>query len=483
MPPSNFPLTYSKIYDKIIPTIATEVFDLASAKLSKDFTKGNIPRQLLLFTLPFMASNALQVLYSTIDMIIVGEYVGTPGLSAVSQSSQIVNFATMVCLGLSNAGQVLVSQALGAGKKREMNDIIGTLFSILTIFSAILSVIIISAHVWIMDVMKMPEESYDMAIDYLIICAGGLVFTAGYNMVSAVLRGMGDSKRPFLFIGIASAINLVLDLLFTGYLGWGVAGAAWATIIGQAAAFIFAIYYLYKNKEAFGFDFKKESFRIRKKYAGMIASLGTPMAIQSGCINLSMLFVNAMINDIGVVESATFGAGVKIDDIVNKISQGIQYAAMPMISQNIAAGEQKRAKKVVYYAWIYSAALTVFFMVLYVCFGKYLFMLFSDDPLVHAQSAVFISAILWMFPAFAVMRGSGAFVQGIGNARLSMALALLDGVVLRIGLSWLFGIKLGWGFYGFVLGYGLAPYGFAIPSMLYFLSPIWQKGKTLAEKL
>jgi putative MATE family efflux protein len=416
-------------------------------------------------------------------MIIVGEYVGTPGLSAVSQSSQIVNFATMVCLGLSNAGQVLVSQAFGAGKKKEMNDIIGTMFSVLTIFAAILSVIIISINGWIMDVMNMPPESYDMAIDYLIICTGGLIFTAGYNMVSAVLRGMGDSKRPFLFIGIASAINLVLDLLFTGVLGWGVAGAAWATIIGQAGAFIFSIFYLYRHKESFGFDFKRESFRMQKKYVGMIVSLGTPMAIQMGCLNLSMLFVNALINDIGVVESATFGAGVKIDDIINKISQGIQYAAMPIISQNIAAGEQKRAKQTVYWAWIYSGILTVFFMILYVCFGKQLFMMFSDDPLVHEQCSIFISAILWMFPAFAIVRGSGGFVQGIGNAKLSMLLALLDGVVLRIGLSYLFGIYLGWGFYGFVLGYGLAPYGFAIPSMIYFFSPVWQKQKTLADAI
>ena len=433
--------------------------------------------------LPFMASNALQVLYSTIDMIIVGEYVGTPGLSAVSQSSQIVNFATMVCLGLSHAGQVLVSQAFGAGKKKEMNDIIGSLFTVMTIFAAILSVISIAASRWIMDIMNMPVESYDMALDYLIICSGGLVFTAGYNMVSAVLRGMGDSKRPFIFIGIASAMNLVLDLLFTGLLGWGVAGAAWATIMGQAAAFIFSIFYLYKRKEAFGFDFKKESFRMQKKYVSMIASLGTPMAIQMGCINLSMLYVNSLINSIGVVESATFGAGVKIDDIINKISQGIQYAAMPIISQNIAAGEQKRAKQTVYWAWIYSATLTVFFMILYVCFGKQMFMLFSDDPLVHEQCSVFISAILWMFPAFAIVRGSGGFVQGIGNAKLSMLLALLDGVVLRIGLSWLFGIYFGWGFYGFVLGYGLAPYGFAIPSMIYFFSPVWQKQKTLADAI
>lgn len=430
-----------------------------------------------------MLSNALQVLYSTVDMVVVGKYVGTPGLSAVSQSSQIVNFAAMVCLGVSNAGQVLVSQALGAGKKREMNDIIGTLFLIMTGLSVFLSAIALCFRTVILDVMNIPVESYDMAMDYLIICGAGLFFTAGYNMVSAVLRGMGDSKRPLLFIALASFINLFLDLLFTGVMGMGVAGAAYATIIGQAVSFIFSIYYLYKNKEAFGFEFKKESFRFNKKYAVIIAQQGTPMAIQSGCINISMLYVNSMINNVGVVASATFGAGCRIDDIINKISQGIQYAALPMISQNIGGNQPKRAKQVVYYAWIYSAILTVFFMVLYLCFGKQLFMIFSDDPLVHDMSSTFIAAIIWMFPAFSVMRGSGAFVQGIGNAKLSMVLALLDGVVLRIGLSWLFGIALDMGFFGFVLGYGLAPYGYAIPSLIYFLSGIWKKRQTLADRM
>ncbi len=451
--------------------------------LSKDFTQGNIARQLLLFSLPFMASNAMQVLYSTIDMIIVGEFVGTPGLSAVSQASQIVNFATMVCLGFSNAGQVLISQALGAGKKKEMNDIMGTLFGFVPALSLVLSAIILIFRTQILNVMNIPFESWDMAMEYLVICAVGLIFTAGYNMVSAVLRGMGDAKRPFLFIGIASGVNLVLDLVFTGWWGWGVAGAAWATIIGQVVSFIFSIFFLYRRRQAFGFDFRKESFIPNFKYVGMIVKQGTPMAIQSGFINLSMLTVNALINDISVEASATFGVGVRIDDIVNKISQGIQYAAMPMISQNIGAGQQGRAKKIVHWAWIYSAALTVFFMVLYICFGRQLFMVFSDDPAVHEMSTTFISAILWMFPAFAVMRGSGAFIQGLGHAKLSMVLALLDGVVLRIGLSWLFGIVLGWGFYGFVLGYGLAPYGYAIPSLCYFLSGIWKKRKTLAEEM
>ena len=454
---------------------------MSAKALSKDFTKGNIARQLLFFALPFMASNALQVLYSTIDMIIVGEFVGTPGLSAVSQSSQIVNFATMVCLGFSNAGQVLMAQALGAGKRKEMNEIIGTLFSFISVLALILTGVMLFAQTWILDTMKIPAESYDMARDYLVICAAGLIFTAGYNLVSAVLRGMGDAKRPFLFIGIASVVNLVLDIIFTGVLGWGV--AAWATIIGQAVSFLFSLYYLFKKREAFGFDFSRDSLTPKFKYVGMITNLGTPMAIQSGCINLSMLVVNSMINVVGVVASATFGVGVRIDDIVNKICQGIQYAAVPMISQNIGALKPDRAKKVVYTAWIFSAGMTMFFMILYVIFGKQLFMIFSDDVLVHDMSHVFIEAILWMFPAFALMRGSGAFVQGIGNAKLSMVLAILDGVVLRIGLSWLFGIYLNWGFFGFVLGYGLAPYGYAIPSMIYFLSGIWKNRKVLADDL
>ena len=457
---------------------------MATAKtLSKDFTTGSVAKQMLFFMLPFMASNALQVFYSTIDMMIVGKYVGNPGLSAVSQSSQILNFATMVCFGFSNAGQVLVSQALGAGKRKELNHIIGNLFSLIGMLALALTAVVLGARTWIMDVMNMPVESYDYAMDYLVICGAGLIFTAGYNMVSAVLRGMGDSKRPFLFIGIASAVNLVLDILFTGILGWEVAGAAWATIIGQGVSFLFSLYYLYRRRESFGFDFKPRSFAVSKQYTKLMVSLGAPMAIQAGCINISMLFVNSMINSLGVVESATFGAGIRIDDIINKISQGVQFAAVPMISQNIAAGKQKRSVKVVHWAWIYSGIFTAICMTAYLLFGESLFVAFSKDMLGNPLCRVFISAILWMFPALAVMRGSSAFIQAIGNAKMSMVLAILDGVVLRIGLSWLFGIFFKWGFYGFVLGYGLAAYGCAIPGMIYFLSGVWKKRRVLAEEL
>lgn len=433
--------------------------------------------------LPFMATNALQVFYSIVDMIVVGHFVGTPGLSAVSQSSLILNFATMVCLGFSNAGQVLVSQALGGGKRDKINSIVGTLFTMILAMGAIFSLVALIFKSPILNLMNIPEESYGMATDYLVICGAGLTFTAGYNMVAAVLRGMGDSKRPFIFILIASVINIGLDLLFVGVFKMSVAGAAWATVIGQGVSFLFSIWYLYRHRAQFGFDFKPKSFIPDKRYASMIVKLGTPMAIQSGCINLSMLFVNSLVNDISVVASATFGVGVKIDDIINKVSQGIQYAAMPIISQNVAAGQNKRCKQTVIYAWIFAAVFTSVCMVLYLTVGKQLFMLFSSDPAVHEMSSTFIRAIIWMFPAFILIRGTHSFIQGIGNAKLGMVLSLLDGVVLRIGLSWLFGIALNLGFYGFVLGYGLAPYGCAIPGLIYFLMGKWEKRKTLAEQM
>jgi Na+-driven multidrug efflux pump len=154
-----------------------------------------------------------------------------------------------------------------------------------------------------------------------------------------------------------------------------------------------------------------------------------------------------------------------------------------MISQNIAAGKNDRSKQVVRWAWIFATIFTIIFMLIYILFGKELFMLFSDDPAVHKLSSTFIAAIMWMFPAFTIMRGTHSFIQGIGNAKLGLVLSILDGVVLRIGLSWLFGIALNFGFFGFVLGYGLAPYGCAIPGLIYFLSGRWEKRRTLAEDI
>ncbi|MBR5338443.1 MAG: MATE family efflux transporter [Lachnospiraceae bacterium] len=449
------------------------------ASITKDYTKGSIPKQLFFFMIPFMLSNALQVLYSAVDMVIVGRFVGSAGLAAVAQGSQIVNFAVMFFMGFSTGGQTLIAQIIGAQKRSELNKVIGTLFSSIFLFGIVFTLFLVLPRDAILHLVNMPEEGFDMAKSYVLICGGGVIFTAGYNCVASVLRGMGDSKRPFIFITIASLTNLVLDILFTGIFGWGVPGAAAATILGQAFSFILSIVYLYKRKEAFGFDFKRSSFAIDSNYFKIIVKQGIPMAVQSAVVNISFIFVSALVNSMGVIAAATFGVGIKIDDVCTRISAGVQFASAPMVGQNYAAKKFDRVKQVVYFSWIFSFIYTFAFLAYYLPFGDSLFALFTNDPAVIAMSADFRYAIFWEFLFLCIMRGTNGLIQGIGFANLSLALGILDGVVLRIGLSVLFGLVFNMGFVGFVLGFGLAPIGISIPGMIYFFSGKWKTRKAL----
>ena len=451
------------------------------AGITKDYTQGSIPKQLFFFMLPFMLSNALQVMYSAVDMVIVGRFVGSAGLAAVAQGSQIVNFAVMFFMGFSTGGQTLIAQIIGANKRGELNKVIGTLFTAVFLFGVLFTLILVLPRASILQLVNMPEEGFDMAMSYVLICGGGIIFTAGYNCVASVLRGMGDSKRPFVFITISSVTNLVLDILFTGILGWGVPGAAAATILGQAFSFILSLIYLYKHRDAFGFDFKRSSFKMDPNYFSIIVKQGIPIAVQNAVVNVSMLFVNSLVNSLGVVAAATFGVGIKIDDVCTRISVGVQFAAAPMIGQNYAAKKFDRVKKVVYFAWIFSFIYTFAFLAYYLPFGDSLFALFTTDQAVIAMSSQFRYAIFAEFLFLCIMRGTNGLIQGIGFANLSLALGILDGVVLRIGLSTLLGLVLNMGFVGFVLGFALAPIGISVPGMIYFFSGRWKTRKTLVE--
>ena len=435
---------------------------------------------LLTFSLPFMASNAMQVFYSLVDMMVVGRIVGSDGLAAVSSASQVFMFMTVLCLGFSTGGQVLISQQIGGGKTDKLSHTIGTLFSSVFVLGLIMTAAGLVFHRGVLTLMNVPEQSYQMACDYMVVCSIGVLFTYGYNVVSAILRGMGDSRHPFIFIAIASAINVVLDLLFVGVFGWKTAGAALATIIGQAVSFFYALIFLSRRKEQFHFDFKLKSFLPHKEAFSSLFSLGIPFALQSCAINISMLFVNSLVNGVGVDAAAVFGVGVKIDDIVNKVTQGLTFAGSAMIGQNFSAGKTDRAKKVVFSCWTFAGIVYGVFVVLYLLFSRQMFGAFTSDAGVIELAPVFVKAILWSFPAMALMKGTISFVQGIGHAKFSLILALVDGFVLRILLSWLIGIQMDYGLFGFFLGYGLAAYGTAVPAMVYFFSGKWKKRKPIS---
>lgn len=447
--------------------------------LIRDFTKGPLFGPLVSFSAPFMLSNALQVLYTTVDMVIVGQCLGKVGLAAVTNAGRMVDFLTVVCMGLATSGQIYISQLIGQGRRQDLNATIGSLFTFLGLVAlGMMALGLVFADAFI-GLLNIPVEARPDARAYLVTCTLGLLFSYGYNMVSAVLRGMGDSKRPFLFIAIASVTNLVLDIVFITVFHLGVFGAALATVIGQSLSFFFAIAYLYRRRVDFCFDFRWASFRIDRAIFGAFLKLGIPFAVRFSAINISMMYVLSLVNSVGLNASAVFGAGVKLDDIVTKVTQGIMQATTGMVGQNYGARKFDRIRRIVVYAWVLSFGFYAVYTALLLGNPEGMFRLFNSDPEVLALAPLFAYNIVWQFPGLVLMRGTNGFINGIGNASLALIFGLLDGVVLRIGCSWFLGTYLGMGLRGFILGYAIACYGMGVPALFYFLFCPWEKRKAV----
>ena len=452
----------------------------ARQRLGSDLTEGSVSGQLIRFAIPFMISNGLQTVYSMVDMVVVGQYVGSAGLSAVSISSMLVMLMTTLCMGFSTSGQVYIAQLVGMGSRNRLNRTIGTLFTTVIAFALAMTAVGLCFTRPLLKLLNTPAESFAEAMDYMLICSGCIVFTYGYNMVSAVLRGMGDSKRPLMFIAIASVINVILDLLFVGVWGMRVAGAAWATIIGQAVSFIVSLIYLYRRREAFGFDFKLKSYAVDRPTLRILVRLGVPFAIQMSVISISMLFVNRFINDFGVYASATFGTGSKIQQVPDILGRSIGMAVSGMVGQNLGARKLDRAQKTVRVGILICFVIYAVAGVLFLSMPKQIFGLFTRDQEVIDLAWIYALTAVISYPAHIFMSPCNSFVQGVGDAKFSLIVAIMDGFVARISFSVLLGIVLNMGLFGFFLGYNLATYVTAIPAAIYFFCGRWKKRALLA---
>ncbi|MBQ3859653.1 MAG: polysaccharide biosynthesis C-terminal domain-containing protein, partial [Clostridia bacterium] len=197
--------------------------------LIRDLTTGSVPGTLLRFSMPLFLSGLLQMVYNMVDMVVVGKFVGTEGLSAVAIGGEVLQLITFVAMGFSNAGQILISRYVGEGRRDKVGEMVGTLFTLLTTLALVITAVFLFSYQGIMRWLNTPEDIWEFTRQYSVTCVWGTVFIYGYNLVSAILRGMGDSKHPFLFIAIASVINIVLDVIFVWPLGMGPLGAALAT--------------------------------------------------------------------------------------------------------------------------------------------------------------------------------------------------------------------------------------------------------------
>lgn len=451
-------------------------------KMGMDLTHGSIAGKLIRFTLPFLGATLLQTLYSTVDMVVVGRFVGSVGSVAVSQGSRLTMLFTSLAMGFSAAGQVFIGQQVGAKNREGVNKTIGNLFSLLLIISVFCLLVGVGLGSPIVRWMKTPAEAVDQSWAYLVVSSLGMPFIFGYNAVCAVLRGMGDSSRPLMFVAIASIINLALDLLFVAGLEMGAAGAAWATIIGQAVSFIVAVFYLIRRKESFGFDFKPDSFKLEKYYAGTIVKLGLPMSMQHVIIVLSQTVITALVNDYGLAAAAAWGIGDRIFMLVNAVDMSLQQAGAAMVAQNIGAGEYKRVKRVVLYLLIFGLTLAVINTVWVLPCDELLFGLFNTDPAVLAFAPQMCLVLIVSLYLGAIMGSVQALTTGSGAAGLAFLAGILDSILFRFGFCFLFGYAMHLDMVGFYMGSNFARIGPILVCGIYFLSGKWKNNRLLRQK-
>ncbi len=452
----------------------------------KDFTQGNIGKQLVIFAWPLFLSNMLQVVYNMVDMIIVGNKLGEVGISAVAVGGDVSHLLTFVAMGFANAGQVLIAQYIGAKQKDKLGTFIGTMSSFLVVCSLVLSALGLIFQNQILEIMNTPAEAFAGARSYSAICMLGLVFTYGYNVVSAILRGMGDSKHPFVFISIAAVMNLVLDIVFVIFLGLGPEGAALATIMSQAVSFICCVVFLAKKREEFELTCTMGDFtRWDKEMLGDLIKLGTPMAIKSASIQVSKLFVNSWINSYGLAVSAFAGIANKIASISNLVSNAMNTAGSTMVGQNIAAKEFERVKKVLQSLAVITITVSTIISAFICLFPMQIFGIFTQSPDVLEIARNYVPIAVLLFYGSAMRAIMNALINGSGNYKINFATAILDGIVLRIGLSVLFGLTLGMKHYGFWLGDALAGFTPFFIGLVFYLTGAWKKApgkRSRAEK-
>ncbi len=444
-----------------------------------DLTRGPLAKQIIRYSAPLVLANLLQTLYNLVDLAIVGQVVGSVGLSAVSISGQITFLLYALGIGLGSGTQILISQQVGSGNVEGVRRTTGTALSATVILAVVVTSLGLIFKNAALRLLNTPDEAWTDAVEYMFWCCLGIPFTYGYGSLCSVLRGMGDSKRPMYFIAIAAVTNIILDLALVWGLGMRAKGAAIATAAAQFMSFLFALTYLYKHRDSFGFDFKRESFRIDRRLLRTVLALSAPLAFMQIFINISMMFVNAWVNAYGVVASAVSGIGTKLYSLASIITNAMQTAEATVSGQNIAARKLDRVRRSLF---VCAGICIVYWVILSgVCFlfPKAVFGIFTTDADVLDMAPEYIKVLVVMFLSFALMAPPLGFISGVGNVKLNFIISIADGVVARIGLSLLLAVPLGIGLYGYWWGSALAGFVSVICGWIYFFSGKWKTRKLL----
>ncbi|WP_066649714.1 MATE family efflux transporter [Christensenella timonensis] len=437
----------------------------------QDFTSGNMARQMLRFAWPLFLANLLQTLYSIVDMVVVGQFVGSGGLAALSSASMIVFVITSLCTGITTGGAVLVAQYEGAHKKQRRVHTIGTLFTLSMLLSVLVTVSSLLLYHPLLELMQLPKEAMQYADDYMGIVCMGTVFVFGYNAVCAVLRGLGDSRRPLYFVLAAAIANIVLDLLLVGVFRMDTRGAAIATVVSQGISFFVAAVSLKRSRLAVG---AYSAGLFLSKTAKLILKIGLPTAGQMAILNLSYLIATGMLNVFGVAVAAASGIGLKLNTVAAMPIWAVGQAVTTIAGQMMGAGDMQRAQITGKTGAQLCIAAAVITTILFQLFAGPLVMLFNADPDVVREGILYLRICCSLnCIVYAVMYAYNSFATGVGDAMFSFLNSMLDCVVIRILGSFLLGFSFGCGFIGIYIAESFAPVLPAIVAGIYFTRRRW----------
>ena len=464
-------------YNRITVAFATdhkkEVFFLHSDP--NTLTEGSIWKKMLLFALPILLGNIFQQFYNAFDTWVVGKFIGSTALAAVSSSSSLIFMFVGFFNGVAMGAGVIIARYYGARDYKQVRIAIHTDVAFGLVAGSILTVLGVAFSPTILRWMNTPESVLPQSVAYFRFYFCGAIFTVMYNIFVGILHAVGDSKHPLYYLIFSTFVNIVLDLVLVAAFHMEVFGAALATVISQGLSFIVALIYLYRHKESFGFDFRLRSFAIDKPALMRLLALGIPMAIQSAAINISKIILTSWINLHGVVYSALSGIYNKINTMIGIVSNSFTTAGSTMVGQNLGARKHERVPVIMRTVILCTGSIATILALALIFASEPIFALFTTDEAVLSTAYILVIPAVLNFYGSATRSMSFSLINGSGNTRLNFAVAIIDGMISRVGIAALLGFALGMGCEGFWYGDALAGFMPFVIGMCYFFSGKWKK--------
>lgn len=403
-----------------------------------DFTQGNILKKLVAFMMPVLGALILQAAYGAVDLLVVGRFGSTSGLSAVSTGSQVLNLVTFVVIQFAMGITVLIARYLGEKRPERIGAVIGGGAVVFTMMSVALFIAMVGFARPISVLMQAPAEAVDLTASYVRICGAGIFFIVAYNLLSAIFRGLGDSKSPLLFVLVACIVNIVGDLVLVAGLHMDAAGAAIATVTAQALSVVFAVMLLLKKDLPFAIT--KKDFRLNPQCRKFL-KIGLPLALQEFLTQISFLALCAFVNRLGLEASSGYGVACKIVNFAMLVPSSLMQSMASFVSQNIGAGKKKRAKQSMFTGIGVGLAVGCVVFVLVLFKGDVLCSAFSTDAAVIQNGFAYLKGFAPETLVTAIMFSMVGYFNGNNKTVWVMTQGLIQTLLVRLPLAYFMSIQ------------------------------------------